>query len=75
MHTQPGTTKYEVDERIEHAKTFSKFPESYDFALIHNKTIEKQENTNCVKKDKQGKCPATPKSPKPTPKKKAADAK
>ena len=23
MHTQPGTTKYEVDERIEHAKTLS----------------------------------------------------
>lgn len=35
-----------LHERIEHAKTFSKFPESYDFALIHNKTIEKQENTN-----------------------------
>ena len=29
-----------------------------------------QEN-NCVKKDKNGKCPPPPKSPKPTPKKKA----
>lgn len=32
---------------------------------------KKEENTNCVKKDKAGKCPALPKSPKPTPKKKA----
>lgn len=30
-----------------------------------------QENTNCVKKDKAGKCPPLPKSEKPTPKKKA----
>ena len=29
------------------------------------------QNDNCVKKDKQGKCPPLPKSPKPTPKKKA----
>jgi hypothetical protein len=28
-----------------------------------------QENDNCVKKDKNGKCPPLPKSPKPTPKK------
>lgn len=28
-------------------------------------------NDNCVKKDKNGKCPALPDSPKPTPKKKA----
>ena len=35
------------------------------------KVEKKQENTNCVKKDKQGKCPALPNSPKPTPKKKA----
>jgi hypothetical protein len=27
------------------------------------------ENNNCVKKDKNGKCPPLPKSPKPTPKK------
>ena len=27
------------------------------------------EVTNCVKKDKNGKCPPPPKSPKPTPKK------
>jgi hypothetical protein len=29
------------------------------------------ENTNCVKKDKNGKCPPLPNSPKPTPKKPA----
>jgi hypothetical protein len=29
----------------------------------------KQEELNCVKKDKNGKCPPAPKSPKPTPKK------
>lgn len=28
-----------------------------------------QENNNCVKKDKNGKCPPLPKSAKPTPKK------
>lgn len=26
------------------------------------------ENTNCVKKDRNGKCPPLPKSPRPTPK-------
>jgi hypothetical protein len=31
----------------------------------------KKEETNCVTKDKKGNCPAAPKSPKPTPKKKA----
>jgi hypothetical protein len=31
--------------------------------------IAPAENTNCVKKDKNGKCPPLPKSPKPTPKK------
>ena len=35
-----------LHERIEHIKTYSRFPEDIDFALIHNKTIEKQENTN-----------------------------
>jgi hypothetical protein len=30
-----------------------------------------KEELNCVKKDKAGKCPPAPKSPKPTPKKKA----
>ena len=40
----------------------------------------KKEETNCVTKDKQGKCPPAPKSEKPTPKKvekkddKSADA-
>jgi hypothetical protein len=29
------------------------------------------ENNNCVKKDKNGKCPPLPNSPKPTPKKPA----
>jgi hypothetical protein len=29
----------------------------------------KKEETNCVTKDKQGKCPPAPKSEKPTPKK------
>lgn len=33
------------------------------------------ENTNCVKKDKNGKCPALPDSPKPTPKKKPEEKK
>ena len=32
-----------------------------------------KEELNCVKKDKQGKCPPAPKSPKPTPKKKAEE--
>jgi hypothetical protein len=31
------------------------------------------ENDNCVKKDKNGKCPPLPKSPKPTPKKPAEE--
>jgi hypothetical protein len=35
------------------------------------KAPEKKEELNCVKKDKAGKCPPAPKSPKPTPKKKA----
>ena len=34
---------------------------------VEDKKVE--ENTNCVKKDKNGKCPPLPKSPKPTPKK------
>jgi len=29
---------------------------------------KKTENDNCVKKDKQGKCPPLPNSPRPTPK-------
>ena len=33
-------------------------------------TASAAENTNCVKKDKTGKCPPLPDSPKPTPKKK-----
>lgn len=31
------------------------------------------QNDNCVKKDKNGKCPPLPNSPKPTPKKKAEE--
>lgn len=37
--------------------------------------VEKKEEPNCVKKDKNGKCPPAPKSPKPTPKKKVEDKK
>jgi hypothetical protein len=33
------------------------------------------QNENCVKKDKNGKCPPLPDSPKPTPKKKAEEKK
>jgi hypothetical protein len=35
----------------------------------------KKEQTNCVTKDKKGNCPDAPKSPKPTPKKKAEEKK
>ena len=35
----------------------------------------KKEETNCVTKDKKGNCPPAPKSPKPTPKKKAEEKK
>jgi hypothetical protein len=33
------------------------------------------QNDNCVKKDKNGKCPPLPDSPKPTPKKKVEEKK
>ena len=36
---------------------------------------DKKEELNCVKKDKAGKCPPAPNSPKPTPKKKAEEKK
>lgn len=36
---------------------------------------QKKDEQNCVTKDKKGNCPAAPKSPKPTPKKKPAEAK
>ena len=39
------------------------------------KDAKPAEATNCVKKDKNGKCPPPPKGEKPTPKKKSADAK
>jgi hypothetical protein len=39
------------------------------------KDVKPAENTNCVKKDKNGKCPPLPDSPKPTPKKKAEEKK
>ena len=35
----------------------------------------KKEEVNCVTKDKKGNCPPAPKSPKPTPKKKAEEKK
>ena len=38
-------------------------------------SVSATENTNCVKKDKAGKCPPLPDSPKPTPKKKPEDKK
>jgi hypothetical protein len=44
------------------------------FAAEPAKTPAKQE-TNCVTKDKKGNCPEAPKSPKPTPKKKAEEKK
>jgi len=44
------------------------------FAAEPAKTPAKQE-TNCVTKDKKGNCPPAPKSPKPTPKKKAEEKK
>jgi hypothetical protein len=34
-----------------------------------------KEQPNCVTRDKKGNCPPPPKSPKPTPKKKAEDKK
>ena len=40
------------------------------FAVEPAKKEIPTEVTNCVKKDKNGKCPPPPKSPKPTPKKK-----
>jgi len=36
---------------------------------------EAVQNDNCVKKDKNGKCPPLPNSPKPTPKKKVEEKK
>ena len=36
---------------------------------------QEKQNDNCVKKDKNGKCPPLPKGNKPTPKKKAEDKK
>ena len=36
-----------------------------------NAVVAPEANDKCVKKDKNGKCPELPKSPKPTPKKKA----
>jgi hypothetical protein len=41
------------------------------FAVQAADTPKAAENTNCVKKDKNGKCPPPPKGEKPTPKKKA----
>lgn len=35
-----------------------------------NPVVAPEANDKCVKKDKQGKCPPLPNSPKPTPKKK-----
>lgn len=48
------------------------------FAADVSKAVQndtKKEQPNCVTKDKKGNCPPPPKSPKPTPKKKAEDKK
>jgi hypothetical protein len=45
---------------------------STSFAGEPTKAVQ---NDNCVKKDKNGKCPPLPNSPKPTPKKKAEEKK
>jgi hypothetical protein len=39
------------------------------------KEVPAVQNDNCVKKDKNGKCPPLPNSPKPTPKKKVEEKK
>jgi hypothetical protein len=39
------------------------------------KDVPATQNDNCVKKDKNGKCPPLPNSPKPTPKKKVEEKK
>ena len=48
---------------------------STSFAAEPVKKEEKKEQPNCVTKDKKGNCPPAPKSPKPTPKKKAEEKK
>lgn len=45
------------------------------FAAEPKKDVPAVQNDNCVKKDKNGKCPPLPNSPKPTPKKKAEEKK
>jgi hypothetical protein len=45
------------------------------FEVAHGAEPVKKEETNCVTKDKKGNCPPAPKSPKPTPKKKAEEKK
>jgi hypothetical protein len=45
------------------------------FAAEPKKDTPAVQNDNCVKKDKNGKCPPLPNSPKPTPKKKAEEKK
>jgi hypothetical protein len=45
------------------------------FAAEPKKEVPAVQNDNCVKKDKNGKCPPLPNSPKPTPKKKAEEKK
>jgi len=45
------------------------------FAAEPAKKAETKQEKNCVTKDKKGNCPPPPKSPKPTPKKKAEEKK
>jgi len=44
---------------------------SVSFAAEPAKKEEKNQETNCVTRDKKGNCPPPPKGTKPTPKKKA----
>ena len=47
---------------------------AFSFSTYAAEPVKKEE-TNCVTKDKKGNCPPAPKSPKPTPKKKAEEKK
>ena len=59
------------------ASSYAADPAAVKAAEVAKADAAKQavQNDNCVKKDKNGKCPPLPKSPKPTPKKKAEEVK
>ena len=48
---------------------------AFSFSSFAAEPAKKEEQPNCVTKDKKGNCPPAPKSPKPTPKKKAEEKK